>query len=74
MASRRGKKRAVVAIGHKILIAAYHILKDKTPYRELGEDYLDQRQKNHLKRYWVKRLENLGYNVSLSEEAMESAA
>ncbi|WP_332911507.1 hypothetical protein [Algoriphagus boritolerans] len=39
------KKRALVAIGHKILVAAYFILKDKTAYKELGGDYLDNRKK-----------------------------
>ncbi len=33
---RRGKKRALIAVGHKILIAAYYILKDKAEYKELG--------------------------------------
>lgn len=67
LASRRGKKRAAVAIGHKILIAAYFILKDKTSYRELGGEYLDQRQKVRLKHYWVKKLEKLGYEVKILE-------
>jgi hypothetical protein len=67
IAARRGKKRAKVAIAHKILIAAYHILKNKTAYRELGEGYLDQRQKEHLKQYWVKKLEKLGVQVTISE-------
>lgn len=62
-------------MGHKILIAAYHILKDKTEYRELGEGYLDQRQKTSLKRHYLKRLEKLGFKVSLEEEtSLESAA
>lgn len=75
VASRRGRKRAIVAVGHKILIAAYHILKNKTSYQELGEGHIDQQQKSSLKRYWTKRLENLGYKVSLEEEVtMEPAA
>lgn len=67
LASRRGKKRAAVAIGHKILVAAYHIIKEKTKYRELGADYLDQKQKGQLKKYWTKKLEKLGFQVNLSE-------
>jgi hypothetical protein len=71
IAAKRGKKRAKVAIAHKILIAAYYILKDKTAYRELGEGYLDQRQKEHLKQYWVKKLEKLGVQVTISEPESE---
>lgn len=72
IAARRGKKRAKVAIAHKILIAAYHIIKNKTAYRELGEGYLDQRQKVSLKRYWVNKLEKLGFRVDISEQEGES--
>ena len=36
LASRRGKKRALVAVGHTILIIAYHIMKERKPYFELG--------------------------------------
>ena len=72
LASRRGKKRAAVAIGHKILVAAYHIIKEKTKYRELGAEYLDQKQKGQLKKYWVKKLEKLGFQVNLSEDDGDS--
>lgn len=63
-----------MAIAHKILIAAYFILKDKTRYRELGEGYLDQRQKASLKCYWVNKLEKLGFKVNVEETDMEKAA
>jgi transposase len=46
LVGRRGKKRAVIAIGHKILIAAYFIIKDKVEYNELGEDYLNNFRKD----------------------------
>ena len=74
IAARRGKKRAKVAIAHKILIAAYHILKNKTAYRELGDGYLDQRQRSSLKNYWVNKLEKLGFKVNVEEEPMEKTA
>jgi transposase len=41
LVGRRGKKKALVAVGHKILISCYHILKYKVAYKELGENYLD---------------------------------
>ena len=41
MVGRRGKKKTIIALGHKILIACYHIIKDKVDYKELGADHLD---------------------------------
>jgi transposase len=67
VASRRGRKRAIVAVGHKILIAAYYIIRDKTSYADLGEEYLDQRQKRNLSRYYLRKLDQLGVRVQLSE-------
>jgi hypothetical protein len=62
---RRGKKRALVAVGHSILIACYHILKLHIPYRELGPDYFDQLHPQRVTRYLVRRLEKLGHKVTL---------
>jgi transposase len=67
LAGRRGKKRALIAVAHKVLIACYYILKYKVPYRELGVDYLDRRKQDRIKNSYVKRLTNLGYNVVLEE-------
>ena len=67
LVGRRGKKRALVALGHKILIMCYHILKYKRPYKELGVDYLDQRRKDKIARSYIKRLNHLGYEVTLQE-------
>jgi transposase len=69
LVGRRGKKRALVALGHKILIMCYHILKYKRPYKELGVDYLDQRRKDKIARSYIKRLNHLGYEVTLQEAA-----
>jgi len=66
---RKGKKKTLVAVGHKILISAYHILKYRVPYQELGANYLDQRKKERIARSYVKRLTNLGYSVTLKEAA-----
>ena len=48
LVGRRGKKRALVAVGHKILIAAYYILKDKVEYNEKGAEYLQESKKEKL--------------------------
>ena len=69
LAGRRGKKKAVIAIGHKILVMAYHILKDKVGYKELGADYLDMRNKDKVKMYHMNKLIQLGFDVSLVEQA-----
>ena len=69
LVGRRGKKKALVALGHKILIMCYHILKYRRPYKELGGDYLDQRRKDKITRSYIKRLNHLGYDVTLKEAA-----
>ena len=69
LVGRRGKKKALVALGHKILIMCYHILKYRRPYKELGGDYLDQRRKDKITRSYIKRLNHLGYEVILKEAA-----
>lgn len=68
LAGRRGKKRALVAVGHSILTDTYHILKTGKPYRELGAQYFDRLERDRIRRYHVKRLQNLGYRVELIEE------
>ncbi len=65
LVGRRGKKKALLAVGHKILIACYHILKKKEAYKELGASYLDKRKAEKIVRSHVKRLSSLGYEVTL---------
>ncbi len=65
LASRRGKKRACLAIGHTILIMAYHIIKEQCTYRELGADYFDRLNEVHIIRRLTSRIQALGYHVSI---------
>ena len=65
LAARRGNKRATMAVGHAILIIAFHMLKRKQNYVELGANYFDQKNAEALKRSLVKRLERLGHSVTL---------
>ena len=65
LASRRGKKRAAVAVGHTILVVVYHILKHGYHYHELGEEYFDKLNKDTIQARLVKRLENMGHKVTL---------
>ncbi|MGD0238324.1 MAG: hypothetical protein ABSC55_27795 [Syntrophorhabdales bacterium] len=69
LVGRKGKKKTLVAVGHKILIACYQVLKYKVPYKELGANYLTERKKDRIARSYVKRLSNLGYAVTLKEVA-----
>ncbi len=63
---RRGKKRALVAIGHKILNAAYFIIRDKVPYQELGYDYIDSRRKQSQVQSYLDKLKNMGFDVEIT--------
>jgi transposase len=65
LVGRRGKKRALMAVGHTILVMMYHMLRDGVEYKDLGPDYLDKLQPQRLTRYLVKRLESLGHKVIL---------
>jgi transposase len=65
LAARRGKKRAAVAVAHSILKIAYHIIRDGTVYQDLGPDYFDKRNANQQQQQLVKRLERLGYKVTV---------
>jgi transposase len=66
LAARRGKKRAIGAISHSIIVSIWHILTYRQPYRELGGDYFDQRQKEIKVSYLLRRLEKLtGGSVSI---------
>ena len=65
IASRRGRKRAVTAISRTVLKIIYHMLRDGTEYRDLGGGYFDQRDKHYTVLRNVRRIERLGYQVTL---------
>ena len=67
LAGRRGKKRALVAVAHSILVIAYHMIKRHEQYCELGADYFDQCRPETTAKRLVYRLEHLGYQVSLQQ-------
>lgn len=66
LARRRGKQRAIVAVAHSLLVSIYHMLRTQQPYHDLGPDHLDQLDHERLQRQYVRRLEQLGYAVTLS--------
>jgi transposase len=65
LAARRGKKRALGGVAHRLLHIVYHVLKEGKVYEELGGDYFDRLQGDRLTRHLVKRLESLGHRVTL---------
>ena len=69
LAGRRGKKRAIVAVGHSQLVSAYHMLRDGVEYEDLGEGHFDKLHTRRQTRYHVTRLERMGYQVTLAVPA-----
>ena len=72
IAARRGKKRALIAVGHTVLTIVYTMLTRKQPYQDLGAAYFDQRERHRVERRLVQRLERLGYEVALQPKALAS--
>ena len=70
LVSRRGKKRGALAIGHNILIIAYHIIKEQCVYLELCADFFDRLNEQHLINRLTKRITALGYKVDLEKLPM----
>jgi len=67
IAARRGKKRALLAVAHSLLVVAYEMLKHKQHYRELGADFFDGINKDQVKRRLVQRLAKLGFQVTVTK-------
>src|ERR671918_2280379 len=65
LAPRRGKKRAIAAVAHSILVSIYHMLRDNVAYQELGGDYFDARDRLAIVRRAARRIEGLGHKVAL---------
>jgi len=65
LAARRGANRAAVAVAHSILTIVYHMLKRKKPYIELGPTYYEERKRETIIKQSIKKLESLGYKVTV---------
>lgn len=65
LVGRRGKKRALVAVAHAILVSVYHMLSRREPYRELGANHFDERKKVAVINRLTRRIQKLGYSVHL---------
>ena len=69
IAARRGRKKAIIAVAHTILVISYYLLARQEPYQDLGANYFDERERRDVERRLVKRLQRLGYAVSLQPAA-----
>lgn len=69
LARRLGPSKAAMAVAHRILVYAFHMMKNKAEYRELGASYQDARQKERSERHHRNALERLGYQVTLAPAA-----
>ncbi len=67
LARRIGKKKAIVALSHSVLVIIYHLLRDKADYHELGSDFFERLDSAHQRDSAVRRLQALGYKVTLEE-------
>jgi transposase len=65
IASRRGAKKAALAVAHSILVIIYHMLRDQSTYQDLGGNYFDERDRQAVQKRLVRRLERMGYQVEL---------
>lgn len=65
LAARRGKKRAILAVAHAIVVSAFHRLSRNEPYRELRVNYFDEHRRHQLVDQLARRMERLGYRVSV---------
>jgi len=63
---RCGPKKAIMAVASSLLTAVYHMIRDGTPYRDLGFAYLQQQDKDRVVRRTVARLKQLGFEVTLT--------
>ena len=69
LAGKRGKKRAILAVAHSILVTIYTMLKKQQTYHDLGSDYFDKKNADGLQRYCVRKLEAMGHKVTLEAAA-----
>jgi transposase len=67
--ARGGAKKALFAVAHAILVAIYHMLVRRLSYQELGGNYFDEHDQQQIEKRLIRRLEKLGYHVSLEPVA-----
>jgi len=74
LAGRRGVKRAILAVAHRILIALYHVLSHQEPFRDLGATYYDARGQAQLIKRTERRFAQLGLKLTVAPLSPPTAA
>jgi transposase len=69
MVPHKGKKKALIAVCHSMLIAAYHMLKNDVPYHDLGPDFFRKRNREAIQRRCLRQLRELGLEVEIRPAA-----
>jgi transposase len=72
LAGRLGRKKALIAVAHSLLIIIYHVLENDQSYTELGGDYFDRQQTEQQRAYFIRRLQSLGLKVTVEESSEAS--
>jgi transposase len=67
LVKHKGKQRALVAVGHSILVIIYHVLSNRVSYQELGADYFDNQNIERKRKLFIRKLELLGLKVTVEE-------
>jgi transposase len=67
LSKRLGRKKAILAMAHRILVIIYHVLNGPHDYCEFGSHYVHETEQDALKRRSIRRLEQLGYHVILED-------
>lgn len=63
---RKGKNRATVAVAHSMLISIYYMLKNNVEYNDLGSNFYNQFNTQKKANSYIKKLEQLGYNITIN--------
>jgi hypothetical protein len=61
-----GKNKAILALAHKVIVIIYYMLRDGQDYNDLGADYFDKLDKERIQRHHIRKLQQLGYTVTLN--------
>ena len=67
--ARRGAKKAIVAVAASLLTTIYHMIREGTPYKDLGANHFDRHDRDRAARRLVARLEQLGYHAHVTDHA-----
>ena len=67
LVKRLGRKKALVAVAHSLLVIIFHVLQNDQTYTELGGDYFDRQHVEQQREYYLRRLQMLGLKVTVEE-------